>query len=296
MAPEQIGSYEILSRLSDGFVYKARDTRNGAVVALKVLPAWMRSQEALSRFEREIKVERAMEHKNLVRFHDVGQAIVTDPDLVGSAADASGQGRVFFLAKEYVEGKSLKALLEERQHRLPLALAINVAIQVAEGLGVVHSHGIVHRNVNPNNVHVSDGGEVKLLDFGLVKILKDEIASQSKSQFKTASGQLIGTAPYLAPEQIRGEGVDARSDLFSLGVLLYHMVTGSFPFPHENLLDYFHAIDSEPPKPMAESVAEVPKELDRIVSKLLAKEPADRYASTSELIADLSEFLKSPEV
>lgn len=296
MALQQIASYEILERLSDGFVYKARDSRDGTVVALKVLPAFMRSQEALTRFEREIKVERAMEHPNLVRFHDVGQAIVTDPELVGSAADASGQGRVFFLAKEYVSGKSLKTLLEERQHRLPLALAINVVIQIAEGLGVVHSHGIVHRNVNPNNVHLSDQGEVKLLDFGLVKILKDEIASQAQHQFKTASGQLVGTAPYMAPEQIRGENVDARSDLFSLGVLLYHMVTGAYPFPHENLLDYFHAIDSEAPKPMAELDPQIPPELDRIVSKLLAKDPVNRYASTADVVSDLSELLKSPDV
>lgn len=288
----RLGDYQILQRVGDSFVYRAQDTRNERVVALKVLPAWKHSSEALTRFEREVKVESSIEHPNLARFYELGRERVNDPELVGSAGDTSGAAHVFFFSREWIDGRSVDALL--KGHRPPLALSISIAIQAAEGLGALHAHDVVHRNIHPSTVYLADDNMVKLVDFGLVKILKEE-ASGDRA-YQTSVTQMIGTAGYIAPEQFRGQPVDARSDLFAIGVLLYEMIAGRRPFPTEELLQYFRALEKDEPPDLSELAPAVPKELARIAGKLVARDPDRRYQSAAELARELSAVLGSPAI
>lgn len=284
MTLRQLDHYQILGRLGEGFIYKGQDSRTGDLVAIKVLPAFMRSDVGLrARFEREVKVEQSIEHPNLARFHEVAETAVNDPELVGSAGDTAGRAQVLYLVHEYVEGANLATLMEGGQ--LPIREAIQTVIQVTDALSTVHQAGLVHRNVNPENIRITPAGVVKLLDFGLVKVLKEEVTAQD---YKTSAGQLLGTAPYLAPEQVRGEEVDARTDLFAVGVLLYQMISGQPPFPHTNLLGYFHAILEENPTPLTQLRSEASAELESLVRRLLSKAPSDRYQSAVDLGQDLS--------
>lgn len=278
MSVRQIGPYRVIEQLGEKYLYKAEGA-DGREVVVKVLPAWQRWSEAVARFEREIRISQSIQHENVARFLDLGTARVDDPELV----IGEGEDRVYFFVREFVPGRSVEKRMAGR--RLPLPLVLNVAIQAARGLGALHREDVVHRNLNPRNVIVDDEGAVKLVDFGLIKTLRDEL--NEEIGFKTEVGLMLGTAGYMAPEQLEAKPLDARSDLFSLGVLIYEMVTGSPPFPTDDLLEHFHALRSLEPSPMASRREEVPAELDRVVLRLLSKRPEGRYQSAEDLEQDL---------
>lgn len=281
-----IAEYEILEPLPARFHYRARSAR-GLDVALQVLPAWLRSEEALARFERELRLEQAVQHENVAAFLGSGSAVVSDEELVGNAAT----GEVFYIVREFVAGQTLADLAAKGPANLPLS--ISITIQAGRGLGALHEAGVVHRNVRPDTLALRPDGVLKLFDFGLVKILRDE--TESEDVFRTGAGQVVGAAGYMAPEQLAGGVVDARTDLFSLGCVLYQLVTGRPPFPGD-LIEYFRAVSSQEPEAPRELRPELPESLDRIVRRLLAKDPAHRYLSAVEMEADLIESLGDPEV
>jgi serine/threonine-protein kinase len=283
---QNIGEYQVRGSLGGPFRFRAL-AADGTDVVLNVLPAWERSAEAVARFEREVKVERAIVHENLARFVGLGRARVDDPALV-----PGGRGDVVFSVREYVEGRSLRQLLEER--RPPFALALSIAIQMARGLGALHSHGVVHRNLNPGHAILDPNGTLKLVDFGLVKLLDEEAAEADR--FQTRDGLVLGTAGYISPEQFRGQDLDGRSDLFSLGSILYELVCGRQAFPAKNLLEHIHALENDHPEPPSSLRGGVPVELDRVVLRLLAKAPDERFASAAEAEQGLLGCLESPGV
>jgi eukaryotic-like serine/threonine-protein kinase len=274
--------YRILAPLGEGgmgAVYRAEDTRLGRQVALKVLrPDLGASPERLQRFEREARAASAISHPGVATLYDIHH-----------------DGGTIFLAMEYVEGKNLRQLLEEG--RFPLPRLLDCLVQVGDALSAAHAKGIVHRDLKPENVMAADSGFYKILDFGLARMaLREDSGSGPLSELTqmltlsrnlTTEGQISGTLAYMSPEQIQGEAVDARSDIFSFGVLLYELATGSSPFKGKNLLATFHAIVHEESPPIASLRPDAPPELDRIAARCLAKRPSDRYAAAADLVAEL---------
>ncbi len=288
----QIGRFQIEERLGSSFVYRARDVRSGILVALKILPAWRRSEETLARFKRELQVETQIHHPAIATFVDAGLDYTTDPELVGSAGDQRGGAKVAYFAREFIDGTPLDEAITQRP--LSIAAALNVAIQVARGLVALHERGVVHRNLNPRNLVLDRHLDVKMVDFGMVKILQSE--AQKTARFETSTGHAIGTAGYMAPEQVRGGAIDGRTDLFALGVVLYQLVSQRRPFPTDNLLDYFHALNHADPPLLRDLVPEAPSELDGIVRRLLAKDPSQRYQNARAVVPDLERCLRAPGV
>lgn len=282
----RIGSYDILEPLPARFHYRARDAE-GQIVALQVLPAWRHSEETLARFERELRLEKAVDHENVAAFLGSGSTTISDQELVGN----DGEGEVFYIVREFVGGRTLADLIAQGPANLPLS--ISVAIQAGRGLGALHEAGVVHRNVRPETLALRPDGVLKLFDFGLVKILRDETSSEDA--FRTGAGQVVGAAGYMAPEQLVGGTVDPRTDLFSLGCVLYELVTGRPPFPGD-LIEYFRAVTAADPVPPGEARADLPASLDRIIRRLLSKDPEKRYPSAVEMEADLIESLGDPQV
>jgi TolB-like protein/Flp pilus assembly protein TadD len=250
-----------------GEVFRARDERLGREVAIKVLPAgFAADRERLKRFEREARATAALSHPNILAVHDVG----------------THEG-VPYLVEELLEGESLKSRLE--RGRLEIGEATRIALEMAKGLAFAHEKGIVHRDLKPGNVFLTRDGTVKILDFGLAKLVptvpEDEVETATRGETATtALGGVIGTVAYMAPEQARGKPVDQRADVFAFGVVLYEMLAGQRPFRGATSTDVIAAIlkDSPPPLP-----AEVPTALATIVGLCLAKEPAGRYARAGEV-------------
>ena len=260
-----VSRYKVLERLGGGgagIVYKAEDTRLERLVALKFLSSYRAGNEAdKRRFLREARVSSALDHPNICTVYEV---------------DETDDGRLF-IAMALCEGETLKRRVERGP--LPLAEAVDVAAQIAAGLAAAHAKGIVHRDVKPANVIVAPDGRVKLVDFGIAKL-----PDQSRL---TRDGTAVGTAGYMAPEQIRGDAVDARTDVWALGVVLYEMVTGRSPFQAETDHDRIRGILSRDPEPLAALRKDVPASVERIVARALAKRPEDRYPRMEELRADL---------
>src|SRR5690349_7500964 len=245
-----------------GIVYEAEDTRLGRSVALKFLtPEMVRNPTAKTRFLTEARAASALDHPNLCTILEVGES----------------EDGLLFLAMPRYDGESL----ERRIARGPLSIeeALDLAVQVARGLAKAHQHGIVHRDVKPGNLFVTSDGMVKILHFGIAK-LTGEVG-------QTRFGAVLGTPSYMAPEQTRGEEVDARADVWSLGTVLYEMLSGRRPFAGGTGVAVVHAVLHDKPEPLARLRPEVPAELDRIVSRMLAKDPKERYADASEVLADL---------
>jgi len=277
---------EQLGKGGMGVVYRARDTRLGRPVALKVLPPEFGEDEGRkSRFLQEARAASAVNHPAIAQVYDV---------------DEGPEG--LFIAMELVEGQTVKALIQARE--LDLLGSLEIAMQVASGLQKAHEAGIVHRDIKPENVVVTPDGHAKILDFGLAKLLEpsqptsapsaDEL-SHMETIAKTQAGFVLGTLRYMSPEQARGQAVDHRSDIFSLGVLLYEMVTGQLPFSGATPLDTLHAIAFEETRPVTAIRPNIPPSLQRVVTRCLRKKAQDRYPDARELLADLKTVQKEVE-
>ncbi|HEY3173918.1 MAG TPA: protein kinase [Thermoanaerobaculia bacterium] len=269
-----IGPYQVLFRLGSGGmgeVWRARDTRLDRDVAIKVLSQdAVRDADRMRRFAMEARAASSLNHPNILTVHEIGES-------------EAGP----YLVTEYVDGETVRAILTEGP--MPLARAVDVALQAAEGVANAHAVGIVHRDLKPENLMVNREGLVKILDFGLAKLLRPGEVSEDNALNigHTATGMIIGTAGYLSPEQLRGEKASERSDVFALGVVLYEMATGENPFRRNNAVDTFTAILRDDPPPLEQKLGAIPEDLSRIVRKALAKKPEDRYASARELAVDL---------
>jgi eukaryotic-like serine/threonine-protein kinase len=269
----RLGPYEIASALGTGGmgeVYKARDTRLDRTVAIKVLPPDVSADpERRARFEREAKTIAGLNHPHICTLYDVG--------------DHEG---AMFLVMELLEGEPLRARLCKARAAVPAMVA--TAIQLADALDYAHAQGIVHRDIKPENVFITARGVAKLLDFGIVKRLTDEGTSAALTATRANTGPaILGTVAYMSPEQVRGEPLDARTDLFSLGVVLYEMATGAAPFRGATSGAVLGEILTKAPAAPVGLNPEVPADLERLINKLLEKDRALRYQSAADLRADL---------
>jgi tetratricopeptide (TPR) repeat protein len=277
-----LAHYRILSRLGSGGmgeVYLAQDTRLGRKVALKILsPDLTRRADRLLRFEQEARAASALNHPNIVTIHDIGQ-----------------DGDTRYLVTEYVEGETLRTRLARGP--LPLRDALDCAVQVAGALAAAHAAGIVHRDVKPENLMLRPDGLVKVLDFGLAKLTEPAHtpsateATATVAAFDTEPGQVAGTPFYMSPEQARGLKVDARTDVFSLGVVLYEMLAGRRPFEGETTSHAMVAILEKDPLPLTRYLPGAPPELQRILSKALEKNRDERYQGVKDVQLDLKRLV-----
>jgi len=273
----RLGPYEIQSPLGAGGmgeVYRAHDTKLGRDVAVKVLPERMSGDaDALARFEREARAVAALNHPNILGIYDFGR-----------------EGAVAYAAMELLEGESLRDRLEAGA--IPVRKAIDYAHQIAIGLAAAHERGIVHRDLKPENVFLTRDGRVKILDFGLAKRIGPAAAEEDATSNPTLSqqtdpGTVMGTVGYMSPEQVRGLAVDARSDLFAFGAILYEMLSGRRAFRRDTASDTMSAILRDEPPELAESGRKIPPALDRIVRHSLEKNPAERFHSARDIAFDL---------
>jgi eukaryotic-like serine/threonine-protein kinase len=274
----RFGPYLMLDRVGEGgmgTVYRAEDTRTGSPVAVKVLDdARTRDPQILSRFRREARIATALRHPNIAAFHDFDEAVV--PSTTGGA-----RRRVVFLVIEWVAGEDLTAALQ-RKETFGTARLVEIARQLTSALEAAHAVGVVHRDLKPSNIRLTPEGRVKVLDFGLAKILESaDLHRDHPPTFQTSIGSLLGTAPYMAPEQLFGRGVDARTDLFALGVVLYQMATGEVPFSGRNIVEVLQAVSSKSPVPPSHHAPELPAALDALILRLLAKDPSGRFPSAA---------------
>ncbi len=274
--PEQVGRYRIIREIGRGgmgIVYLAEDTTLDRRVALKLLPL-LRTGDQLwqLRFEREARTAARLCHPNIAMVYDLGQS-----------------GDLIFIAMEYVVGRTLQVELAGRGP-VPFDELVSIAVQILEGMREAHQHEVVHRDLKPANIMMSDCGRVKILDFGLAKTISARQEETERDSFDlTRDGELLGTVTHMSPEQARGLPVDARSDLFAFGSILYELATGKSPFRRSSTADTLVAIMSDSPRRISEVHPGSPLALDAIAEKLLAKSADDRYASSELALADLRE-------
>jgi tetratricopeptide (TPR) repeat protein len=274
-AGTRLGPHEVVALLGAGGmgeVYRARDTRLDRTVAIKILPSHLSSDLLRrQRFDREARAISVLQHPNICTLYDLGR-----------------EGDIDYLVMEFLEGETLASRL--KQGSLPLELTLRYGAEIADALDAAHRRGIIHRDLKPANIFVTTHGECKVLDFGLAKL--DEEGSFSESlklpDVLTGMGQALGTVAYMSPEQARGEALDSRTDVFSLGVVLYEMATGKLPFAGRTSAVVFKAILDETPRAPTQLNAKLPKRLDEIVGRALEKDQHQRYPSAAELRSDLN--------
>ena len=282
MIGETISHYRILSRLGAGgmgIVYEAEDTRLGRKVAIKFLPDEANADpEAIQRFQREARVISNLNHPHICTLYDIG----------------SHQGRQF-MVMELLDGQSLKDRITKGA--LPIDEVIELGVEIADALDAAHAQGVVHRDIKPPNLFVTRRGSIKVLDFGVAKLSEagraDQEATVGGSNQLTTLGTTIGTVAYMSPEQARGQEIDARSDLFSAGVVLYEMAAGQLPFQGATAATIFEGLLTKEPAPPSSIRSGIPAELDRIILKALEKDRETRYQGASELRADLKRLKRS---
>jgi len=276
-AGSRLGSYEVVDCLGKGgmgVVYRARDTRLGRTVALKVLHS--DDPELLRRLDREARAASALNHPNIVQIYDVGVA--------------ASQAGEHYVIMEYVEGETLRLRLGRGS--LPIPEVLELGAQLTDGLAKAHRAGIIHRDLKPENVMVNGDGLLKILDFGLAKVLPvplEELdAQETLSRHETQAGMLLGTLEYMSPEQAAGKKVDSRTDQFAVGLLLSEMTTGRAVFHRETPAQVLAAVIERDPDPLTQLRADVPPALQAVVSRCLQKDPARRFAKTDDLASELA--------
>src|SRR5580704_1296325 len=275
---ERFGRYEILSALGRGamgVVYKARDPKINRVVAVKTISLAGQSPEEefeyRERFFREAEAAGRLSHPGIVTIFDVGE----EPDTHAP-----------YIVMEYVGGQSLDKLLSQDGHKLPVEAALQLTLELAEALDCAHGQGVVHRDLKPANILLTEEGHAKIADFGIARL---NLANH------TLAGRVLGTPAYMSPEQLNGEAVDGRSDLFSLGVVLYTILTGYRPFQGNSAITVSFKVVNREPVPATLLDTELPKGLDYIIARAMAKDPAARYQRGMEMVLDIQELQKGRE-
>ena len=268
--PWLLGRYEIVAELGKGamgVVYRANDPMLNRMVAIKTINTEEAGHEGMAeyeaRFYTEAKAAGGLNHPNIIIIYDIGKS-----------------GHLVYMAMEYIEGRELRELLAQGQP-LPVVQAVDVAAQVAEGLAYAHQHQVVHRDIKPANIMITPQGRAKIADFG--------IARMRSSETRTQTGVILGSPKYISPEQVVGKRADHRSDIFSLGIILYECLTGATPFNGEGLSALMYQITNHDPAPPSSANPQVPVMLDYIIAKVLAKAPEARYQSAADFANDLRE-------
>jgi len=267
--PRKFGRYEVVAELGKGAmgtVYRARDPMLNRTVAIKTVNMDLDRDEVAdyeARFYQEARAAGGLNHPNIVTIYDIGKS-----------------GNIAYMAMELLEGNELRSIMAQGK-ALPVNHAIEIAAQAAEGLGYAHDHDVVHRDIKPANLMIVRGGMVKITDFGIARMRSAEV--------RTQTGVVLGSPRYMSPEQVVGKRAEPRSDIFSLGVILYEMVTGKPPFMGDDVSAIMFQILNFVPPPPSTVNPDAPEMLDFIVAKALAKSPGDRYASAGEMASDLRE-------
>ena len=273
-----IGNYRVLTKLGSGgmgTVYRAQDVRLDRQAALKLLPdASLFDKDTLLRFRNEARSASSLNHPNICTVYDAGE-----------------DNGIPYIAMELLDGQTLGEKIDG--HPLPAETILRIGIEVCDALQCAHEKGIVHRDLKPSNIFITSRGDAKLLDFGVSKRLKVEATNASTvATTLTMQGQVVGTAPYMSPEQLQGRPVDARTDLFSLGAVFYEMATGLQAHRGDSTATILAEILRGEPRPVRLLNPEIPAELQRVIRKALEKDPADRYQSAKELMIDLRRLAK----
>src|SRR5882724_12165377 len=277
----KLSRYEIRSKIGEGGmgeVYLAEDKQLGRRVAIKLLPpATISDEDARKRLVREARAAATLDHPNICSIYEVGEA----------------DGRSF-IAMQYIEGETLDARLKGKP--LELKQSLTLASQVADALAEAHAHGIIHRDIKPGNIMVISRGQAKVMDFGLARVIAGAVESEAETQsMLSMPGMILGTIPYMSPEQVRGEVLDGRSDIFSFGVVLYEMLSGHQPFASGSAAATISAILNEEPPTLLRYAPHLPEELQRIARKCLEKDRERRYQTMRDVALDLDNSRREHE-